>query len=164
MIPGSRNTGFVLPISTYAGMGSGRCVAASKMALPARREPVKATAFASGHRKRKWKVACTKDDHWTDRNQHPAQIGARHRFPVRHSRINARFRTGSVLNQIGKQSQLIDRASTLASEPLSAKAGFACRLIDQLIAELFDFAGDSLQKSCDDLWRAFAKNRESLRG
>ena len=43
--PGSRKTGFTLPISAYTGIGSGRLAAASNSAHPARRLPVKATAL-----------------------------------------------------------------------------------------------------------------------
>jgi len=46
--PGRRKTGFVLPISAYTGIGSGRAAAASKSARPAGSEPVKATALVRG--------------------------------------------------------------------------------------------------------------------
>ena len=42
--PGSRKTGFTLPISAYTGMGTGRAAPASNNARPAVRLPVKATA------------------------------------------------------------------------------------------------------------------------
>src|SRR5262249_3545394 len=117
--------------------------------------------IATGNGKRERKIARAEHDHRANGNEHAADVRFGDWLSLGNCVIYPRVDPGAFAGDLGKEFELVDRASAFTSQASFRQAGLLVRTGNESIPQSNDFISDVLQKNSALLAGGFTKGLKS---
>ena len=105
------------------------------------------SGIPAGHREREREIAGAEYDHRANRPEHIAKIRLWNGLPIGHRGIDAGINPGSLVEQIGEESQLSGGASGFTGQSTLGQSGFGRAALPDLLGHRFDVGCDLPEES-----------------